>query len=385
MHAKAAALMLFLFFLSLFFTAETQSYSYAVYGIDASLVSASQANLFTDKCIVYLNLEKNNNIYRFSSVNTRFEKECSWKVIKYLHENKEYYAILTDNINISVYLDPQWWWSYAYIFSLTFWKPNLYNHSILVYADYIDFLRMYRVVVDVKAETAKDIVSIIMEPLNTIINVFRAAAELVGKAASGVIDAFRVIASVIGKPGDVNAIMYATSYRAQLMPYTSNAYVGSDVQMVLNCSKKLGEVKGLLKSFREQDLSKTICDVENEAPVGILGMLSVVFTVIAAAVAMFPTIMKYFALINAVAFMAILTFYGAKAIKRQDLTYIADGFKIIYSILKFYFMTILFIVNLIIKGIQSLSQVGQLIVSIAQALKSGIEKLIDILTLRSSI
>jgi hypothetical protein len=42
-------------------------------------------------------------------------------------------------------------------------------------------------------------------------------------------------------------------------------------------------------------------------------------------------------------------------------------------------MTILFIVNMIIRGVQALSQVGQLIVSIAQALKSGIEKLIDIL------
>ena len=89
--------------------------------------------------------------------------------------------------------------------------------------------------------------------------------------------------------------------------------------------------------------------------------------------------MKYFVLINAVAFMAILAFYGAKAVKRQDLTYLADGFKIIYGILKFYFMIILFIVNMIIRGVQALSQVGQLIVSIAQALKSGIEKLIDIL------
>jgi hypothetical protein len=383
---KAAVLAtLFLFSLFLFFSAEAQSSSYAVYGINASLVSASTANLFADKCVVYLNLEKDNNIYRFSYINTRFEKECRWKVIKYLHENKEYYAILTDDINISVYLDPQWWWSYAYIFTLTFWKPEPYNHSILVYADYIDFLRTYRVAADVKAETAKDIVSIIMDPLNTITSVFRAAAELVGKATSGVIDAIKVIAAVIGRPGNVDAIIHASSYRTQLLPYINNPYIGYDVQMVLNCTKRLGEVAGLLKSFREQDLQKTICDVENEAPTGILGMLSIVFTAVVAAITMFPTIMKYFVLINAVMFMMILAFYGAKAIKKQDLIYIADGLKIIYSILKFYFNVILFIVNLIIKGIGSLSQVGQLLISIAQAIKSGIEKLIDILTLRSSI
>jgi hypothetical protein len=177
--------------------------------------------------------------------------------------------------------------------------------------------------------------------------------------------------------------MYATSYRTQLMPYVGNPYIGLDIQMVLNCSKPLGEVRGLLKSYREQDLQKTICDVENEAPVGILGILSVVFTVVVAAVAMFPTIMKYFVLINAVAFMAILTFYGAKAIKTQDLSYMADGFKLIYSILKFYFMVIIFIVNLIIKGVQALSQVAQALISIAQALHGALrdvaDKIIDFL------
>jgi len=386
MHTKATALItiLFLFFL-LFPAVEAQSYNYAVYGIDADRVGASSAVLAAQGCSAALNLEKDGDIYRFSSIaGTSFAKECSWRIVKYLYKNREYYAVLTSNINnITVYPDPQWWWPYAYALSLTLWKPASYNASVLVYADYADFLKMYRVVADVKAETAKDIVAVILEPLGSVVAVFKSAAELMGKAASAVIDAFKVIATVIGRPGDVNAVMYATSYRAQLMPYASNPYVGSDVQMALNCSKRLGEVRGLLKSYREQDLEKTICDVENEAPVGILGMLSIVFTAIAAAVAVFPTIMKYFVLINAVAFMAILAFYGAKAVKTQDLTYLADGFKIIYGILKFYFMVVVFIVNMIIRGMQALSQVAQALISIAQALHSALrdvaDKIIDFL------
>jgi hypothetical protein len=324
-------------------------------------------------------LEKDTNFYRFSALSPT-DWTCEWKIVKYSYKNKEYYAVIISNINdIAVFPDPPWWWTFVYALSFTLWKPTSYNSSVLVYADYADFLKMYRVVVDAKAETAKDIVAVILEPLGSVVAVFKSAAELVGKAASAVIDAFRVVATVIGRPGDMNAVMYATSYRAQLMPYANNPYIGSDVQMALNCSKRLGEVRGLLKSYREQDLEKTICDVEGEAPAGVLGVLSIVFTVIVSAVAMLPTIMKYFALINAVVFMAVLALYGAKAVRRQDLTYLADGFKIIYGILKFYFMVILFIVNLIIRGVQALSQVGQLIVSIAQALKSGIEKLIDIL------
>jgi len=381
MHAKAAALIILFFFFLLLFPVEAQSYNYAVYGVDAGKVSASTAVLAAQGCSAVLNLEKDGDTYRFSSVaGTSFAKECSWRIVKYSYKNKAYYAVITSNVNnITVYPDPQWWWPYAYALSLTLWKPSSYNASVLIYMSYSDFVRAYRIESDVKVETAKDIVSVVLGPLGSVVSVFNSAAELMGKAASAVMDAFKVVAIVIGKPGDVNAVMYATSYRTQLLSYSSNPYIGSDIKMVLNCSKKLGEVRGLLKSYREQDLQKTICDVENEAPMGILGILSIVFAVVAAAVAMFPTIMKYFALINAVVFMAILAFYGAKAVKRQDLTYIADGFKIIYGILKFYFIVVVFIVNMIIRGIQALSQVGQLIISIAQALKSGIEKLIDIL------
>jgi hypothetical protein len=382
---KVSALLLVLLLIPLISVeGQSHSYNYAIYGVDAD-IRASTVSLATSKCGAFFSLEKDSsmNFYRFSSiVSTSFDKECSWRIVKYSHKNKEYYALLTSDINITVYPDPQWWHVLVIALSLNFWRPTTYNYSVLIYMGYSDFVRAYRIESDVK-ETAKDIVAIILEPLGSIVGVFRSAAELVGKAASAVIDAFRVIASVIGKPGDMNSVMWATSYRTQLMPYAGNPYIGLDIQMVLNCSKPLGEVRGLLKSFREQDLQKTICDVENEAPVGILGVLSIVFAVISSVIAMFPTIMKYFVLINAVVFMAILALYGAKAIKRQDLSYIADGFKIIYGILKFYFSIVVFIVNLIIKGVQALSQVAQALISIAQALHGALrdvaDKIIDFL------
>jgi len=170
-----------------------------------------------------------------------------------------------------------------------------------------------------------------------------------------IINGTRLLSDVIGQPGDPEAFVYAPLYRVSLMSYANHPMIGPDVQAVLNCQKPLSTVSGLLKNYRDKDLSKTICEIENSTPTGILGFFATTFHVIDAGKNFIVFIIKHFVIIHAVIFTGILAFGASQMIQRRSIEPMIGSFKAIYSIFKFYFMIGKFIYEAGLKFIQAIA------------------------------
>jgi len=151
------------------------------------------------------------------------------------------------------------------------------------------------------------------------------------------VEGFKLLGSVIGKPGDPESPFYASIYRITLMPYASHEIIGSDVQAVLSCQKPLNVVSGLLKNYRDKDLTKTICDLENEAPTGIVGFLASAFYVVSKSTDIIVFIARHFLIIHAVIFTGILAFGASQMIQKRSVEPMLDSLRLIYAIFRFYF------------------------------------------------
>ena len=169
------------------------------------------------------------------------------------------------------------------------------------------------------------------------------------------VEGFKILSSVIGKPGDPESPFYASIYRITLMPYASHEIIGSDVQAVLSCQKPLNVVSGLLKNYRDKDLTKTICDLENEAPTGIVGFLASAFYVVSKSTDIIVFIARHFLIIHAVIFTGILAFGASQMIQKRSVEPMLDSLKLIYSIFKFYFSIGKFIYEAGLKFIQAIA------------------------------
>jgi hypothetical protein len=169
------------------------------------------------------------------------------------------------------------------------------------------------------------------------------------------VEGFKLLGSVIGKPGDPESPFYASLYRLSLMTYAGNKIIGSDVQAVLNCQKPLATVSGLLKNYRDKDLSKTICDIENDAPQGVVGFLASAFYVVSKSTDIIVFIARHFLIIHAVIFTGILAFGASQMIQKRSIEPMLDSLRLIYSIFKFYFSIGKFIYEAGLKFIQAIA------------------------------
>jgi hypothetical protein len=186
-----------------------------------------------------------------------------------------------------------------------------------------------------------------------------------------------LLGQVIGHPGDPMAQFYAAQYRLALVQHESNPYIGNDVKAVLNCTKPLKEVKGLIPSLRPEDADKTICQVEDSAPQGIAGFMSTVWITVSSLRDILVFIVKNFVLINAVIMISLLAYGAAGSLKKRNLDPLSSSVHMIYSILKFYWSIGVFIFNAGLKFIQAASQAISALIAvigrIADWLKSAVE------------
>ena len=186
-----------------------------------------------------------------------------------------------------------------------------------------------------------------------------------------------LLGQVIGHPGDPMAQFYAAQYKLALMQYENNPYIGNDVKAVLNCTKPLKEVKGLIPSLRQEDVNKTICQVEDSAPQGIAGFMSTVWITVSSLRDILVFIVKNFVLINAVIMISLLAYGAAGSIKKRNLDPLSSSVHMIYSILKFYWSIGVFIFDAGLKFVQAASQAISALIAvigrIADWLKSAVE------------
>ena len=195
----------------------------------------------------------------------------------------------------------------------------------------------------------------------------------IGEIVGGGIGA---LSKVIGKPGDPMAQLYAAQYRLALLQYL-NSPIRDDVEAVLNCTKPLREVRDLIPMLREEDADKTICQVEDSSPQGIVGLMSTAWTVIAMSGKVLELVARYFVVINAAVFTAILAWGGAASIKRRDPEPLVNAIKMIYGILKFYFNIGVFLLNLGLRFVEAIAQAISALISVAQALMGALRSAID--------
>jgi hypothetical protein len=189
-------------------------------------------------------------------------------------------------------------------------------------------------------------------------------------------ESFRVLFDFVGRPGDPQALVYANMYRLQLASYTGSP-VGEDVRAVLECRKPLSEVRGLLRGYREKDLNKTLCQIEGEAPKGIVGFISSSLHVLSAAKDIVALVVKHFVEINAAVIASILAFKAARAIERRNIDELVSGLKAVYRIFAFYYKLLAAAVNLILNAIHVVAQSATALKAVGDAVKSIIEKIVS--------
>ena len=218
------------------------------------------------------------------------------------------------------------------------------------------------------------IADVIKDSFTLIINGIKFSSSIITHVF---VDGIKIFSNFIGIPGDVESVGYAAMYRIRLQEFASNNIVGRDVQDVLNCVRPLKDVKGLLNVYREKDLNKTICDVENSKPRGILGMFSTFFYVASSmsGVAMF--IAQHFIEINVIIVVAILTYSMIRSINRKSLEPLFEGFKYVGAIIKFYWNALKFIVEIVHNAARFIVQSIPAIEIIANKLKDFISWIID--------
>jgi len=206
--------------------------------------------------------------------------------------------------------------------------------------------------------------------IHYIIDAFSAFIQILFMAANTITNiianGLKVLSLVIGRPGDPYAQFYAAQYRLALMQHENNPYIGNDVKAVLNCTKPLKEVKGLIPSLRPEDAAKTICQVEDSAPQGIVGFMSTVWSIVLRAGSIVVFIVKNFVLINAVTITSILAFGAAGTIKKKSIEPLANSLHIIYSIFKFYWSIGVFIFNAGLKFVQAAALLGSVLIQLGE-------------------
>jgi len=206
--------------------------------------------------------------------------------------------------------------------------------------------------------------------IHFIIDSLSAFVQILNMAANTITNIFangiRVLGLVIGHPGDPYAQFYAAQYRLALVQHESNPYIGNDVKAVLNCTKPLKEVKGLIPSLRPEDADKTICQVEESAPQGIAGFMSTAWSIVMRAGSIVVFIVKNFVLINAVVLVSILAFGAAGTIKKRSIEPLSSSLHIIYSVFKFYWSIGVFIYNQGLKFVQAATQLGSVLIQLGE-------------------
>jgi len=169
------------------------------------------------------------------------------------------------------------------------------------------------------------------------------------------VEGFRFLATIIGKPGDPLAQFYSSLYKLSLQQHVNNPYIGESVRGVLDCKLKLREVSGLIGAHRQEDLDKTLCDLENSAPQGIVGFLSVIWFTLSTSSKIIELIARNFVLINAVVILSIIVFGVTETIRRRSLEPLQSSIHMIYSVFKFYFMIGKFIYEAGLKLIEAIA------------------------------
>jgi hypothetical protein len=219
--------------------------------------------------------------------------------------------------------------------------------------------------------------------IHFIIDAFSAFIQILGMAANTVINivanGLRVLGVVIGHPGDPAAQAYVAQYRLALMQYENNPYIGNDVKAVLNCTKPLREVKGLIPSLRPEDADKTICQVEDSAPQGIVGFMSTIWIVVSRAGDIVVFIVKNFVLINAVIMISLLAYGVAGSIKKRGLDPLFSSLHIIYNIFKFYWSIGVFIFNAGLRFVQAAAQLGSVLIQLGEKIYTAVKTAITVI------
>ncbi len=176
-----------------------------------------------------------------------------------------------------------------------------------------------------------------------------------------VVESIKVFGEFIGAPGDPMADYYVSQYRLRLMPLTSssNPYIAQIAREILDSKRPLGDICSndvCPFPIRGKDLEKTLAQIENSKPKGIIGIFTVIFNALVVAKDAIAFIVKNFVTIHIVAFIALMVFGFAKTIKTRDISHVVDSAKTIYSILKFYFNGVKFLIELLIKFVQAVAQ-----------------------------
>jgi hypothetical protein len=201
---------------------------------------------------------------------------------------------------------------------------------------------------------------------------FQAIGNILGGGLS-------LLGQVIGHPGDPMAQFYAAQYRLALTQYENNPYIGDDVKAVLNCTKPLKEVKGLIPSLRPEDADKTICQVEASTPQGIVGFMSTVWIVVSRAGDIVIFIVKNFVLINAVIMVSLLAYGVAGSIKRRSLDPLFSSLHVIYSIFKFYWSIGVFLFNAGLRFVQAAAQLGSVLIQLGEKIYTAVKTAITVI------
>ncbi len=176
-----------------------------------------------------------------------------------------------------------------------------------------------------------------------------------------IVESNKAFGEFIGAPGDPMADYYVSQYRLRLMPLTtsSNPYIAQIAREILDSKRPIGDIcSNNICPFpiRGEDLSKTLNQIEDSKPKGIIGIFTVIFHGIGVARDVIAFIVKHFVLIHVILFVSILVYGFAKTIKTKDIVHVVSSAKIIYGILKFYFNAIKFLIELLIKFIQAVAQ-----------------------------
>jgi hypothetical protein len=171
------------------------------------------------------------------------------------------------------------------------------------------------------------------------------------------VNSFQLLGNITGHDGDPWAEFYAGLYIAQLSQYVNHPVIGKDVQAVLNCQKNLSEVWGLLTNKRPQDYFKTICDIRNEKPTGVIGFLSTIWKTVSSehTQKIISFVFQNFLIIHAIIFTGILAYGASQMIQQRSIEPMIGSFKAIYSIFKFYFSIGKFIYEMGLKFIQAIA------------------------------
>jgi len=175
-------------------------------------------------------------------------------------------------------------------------------------------------------------------------------------------NAINFVGGMIGRTGDPTMAAQVAQYRLMLMPFLTSPYYSDIANRTLNSQLPLKSVAHLI-SVKPEHMDKTLAQLENEQPTGILGWIGTVwwFLWLSETQQFIAFMIKNFVLIHIILILAILALGLTDTIKKRDLNPLLKSFDFVKELFLAYYKFFNWLANLILR-------VAQVIATVIEAL-----------------